>query len=103
MSRITGCVKWFNNKTGYGFITSSNGDDIFVHHNAINVASKQYRYLVQGEYVEFELVDSTNTKHKVQASNVTGINKQKLMCETRNEMRLAMVAKRNASKKEQPK
>ena len=98
MSRITGCVKWFNNKTGFGFITGSDGKDIFVHHNAINVATKQYRYLVQGEYVEFELVDSTNANHQVQANNVTGINKQKLMCETRNEMRLAMIAKRNAAK-----
>lgn len=96
MSRVVGCVKWFNNKTGYGFITASDGTDVFVHHNAINVTSKQYKYLVQGEYVEFEYIDSTKKNHKVQAGNVTGINQQKLMCETRNDIRLSMLAKRNA-------
>lgn len=97
MSRITGCVKWFNNKTGYGFITTSEGTDVFVHHNAINVTNKQYRYLVQGEYVEFEMIDSTNKNHKVQAGNVTGINQQKLMCETRNEMRQQNLLRRKTS------
>ena len=57
--RLTGRVKWFNNKAGYGFITvtdgSRSGSDIFVHHSVIGVASQQYKYLVQGEYVEFDL------------------------------------------------
>jgi len=59
VERLLGRVKWFNNKAGYGFITvtdgSHSGSDIFVHHSAIGVSSEQYRYLVQGEYVEFGL------------------------------------------------
>ena len=54
-----GCVKWFNNKAGYGFITvtdgSKAGSDIFVHHSSIQIDTEQYKYLVQGEYVEFSL------------------------------------------------
>ena len=88
--RFTGRVKWFNNKAGYGFITvtdgSRSGSDIFVHHSVIGVGSQQFRYLVQGEYVEFELVPTTQgSTHEIQASNVCGINGGKLMCETRNE------------------
>ena len=89
-TRFTGRVKWFNNKSGYGFITASSGDvsgaDIFVHYSAINV-SHQYKYLVQGEYVEFSLTEITDGNHPHQAGDVTGINKGQLMCETRREIR----------------
>ena len=89
---ITGCVKWFNNKAGFGFITATDGKnvgtDIFVHHTNINVENQQYRYLVQGEYVEFELLPSKSDAHEWQASNVHGIKGGKLMCETRREFKL---------------
>jgi cold shock CspA family protein len=84
---ITGQVKWFNNKAGYGFITvntgEQNGKDIFIHYSAIRVTNSQYKYLVQGEYVEFDLVKSTSDTHEFQALNVSGINGGSLMCETR--------------------
>ena len=83
---VSGCVKWFNNKAGYGFITVTDRD-IFVHHTAIQVNHSQYRYLVQGEYVELEISHVENDSHEFQASNVRGVNGGKLMCETRNEMR----------------
>jgi CspA family cold shock protein len=87
-----GRVKWFNNKAGYGFITvtsgQKSGSDIFVHHSAINVESQQYKYLVQGEYVEFKLVCMKEGKHEFQASEVSGINSGKLMCETRRDFRM---------------
>jgi CspA family cold shock protein len=84
--RSIGSVKWFNNKSGFGFITSSDGEhvgkDIFVHYSAIKVAKNQFRYLVQGEYVEFDLVKATeNSKHEFQADNISGIKGGSLMCE----------------------
>lgn len=89
---LTGCVKWFNNKAGYGFITVKNssryGSDVFVHHSAINVEKSQYKYLVQGEYVEFCLTKTMSEVHEWQALKVSGINGGKLMCETRNEIKL---------------
>jgi CspA family cold shock protein len=90
--RLTGRVKWFNSKAGFGFITVSDGEragtDIFVHHSAIIVESEQYKYLVQGEYVEFALI-SSNGEHQTQAGDVSGIKGGKLMCETRSEFRSA--------------
>jgi len=92
----TGRVKWFNNKAGYGFITvcrSSEGDrvgdDVFVHHSGVKVASEQYKYLVQGEYVDFTLRKSDSGAHPFQASDLTGVAGGKLMCETRLEVRQA--------------
>jgi CspA family cold shock protein len=90
---LIGRVKWFNTKSGYGFITITDGEqsgnDIFVHHSAVVVSDEQYRYLVQGEYVQFELVSVEGGKHEIQATNVSGIKGGKLMCETRNEFKSA--------------
>ena len=91
--RLTGRVKWFNNQAGYGFITVTDGEksgsDVFVHHSSLEVESQQYKYLIQGEYVEFELVKSSGGNHEWQASKVNGIKNGKLMCETRREFKLA--------------
>lgn len=88
-----GYVKWFNNRVGYGFITVHHGAfvyDIFVHHTAIRVKSEQYRYLVQGEYVQFKWAETSNKKYVWQAVDVRGINNGPLMCETRNVNRQGM-------------
>ena len=82
-NKYTGRVKWFNTKAGYGFITTSEQSDVFVHHSSLSINREQYRYLVQGEYVEFTLSTMENSNHKYQATNVTGLNNGKLMCETR--------------------
>lgn len=94
--KLAGCVKWFNMKTGFGFLTVVQsacgsdlkvGSEIFVHHSNVKVAEEQYRFLVQGEYVEFDVSNVANGQHSCQAVNVTGMFGGKLMCETRNEAR----------------
>ena len=92
----SGRVKWFNNKSGYGFITVLKtdeaaavpvGTDVFAHHSEINVASDQYRYLVQGEYVAFDVVKTTNANHEYQCAKVKGMYGGQLICETRHDAR----------------
>ena len=86
--RLTGRVKWFNNRAGFGFVTVMEGEkkdeDVFVHHSGIVVNSEQYKYLVQGEYVSFVLRESDNDEHPYQAGDVKGVLSGWLMCETRN-------------------
>ena len=85
---VFGRVKWFNPKSGYGFITICNtSDDVFVHHNAIKVSSNQYKYLVLGEYVQLLVVENDSGKYKYSASEVCGIYGGILMCESRNDSR----------------
>ena len=48
-----GTVKWFSNQKGYGFITPESGDDVFVHHSAIQ--GDGYKSLEEGQQVEFEV------------------------------------------------
>ena len=51
--RITGTVKWFNARKGYGFIGRQEGDDVFVHFSAITMEG--YRRLDEGQDVEFTI------------------------------------------------
>jgi cold shock CspA family protein len=87
VERKVGKVKWFNNKAGYGFITvgenSGSPSDVFVHFSNIQVSNSQYKYLVQGEYVEFTLSPLNEGKHEFQAVQVSGIGGGPTLCESR--------------------
>ena len=48
-----GKVKWFSNQKGYGFITTESGNDVFVHHSAIQ--GEGYKALEEGQEVEFDV------------------------------------------------
>ena len=80
---VQGRVKWFNAKAGYGFATDlETNKDVFVHHSGLKVGKVQFRYLVEGEYVEMDVEEKEN---KYTGTNVTGIKGGKMMCETRTE------------------
>jgi CspA family cold shock protein len=49
----SGIVKWFNNDKGFGFIKRESGEDVFVHHTAIQ--ANGYRTLTEGERVDFDV------------------------------------------------
>jgi len=51
--RQTGTVKWFDDAKGFGFISRENGDDVFVHHSAIE--SQGFRSLNENQQVEFSV------------------------------------------------
>jgi CspA family cold shock protein len=63
--RVTGTVKWFNGSKGYGFISRSDGQDVFVHFSAIQ--SNGFRSLEEGDRVEFSVEQGPKGP---QASNV---------------------------------
>ena len=79
---VIGQCKWFSNKLGFGFITIVSGDDkgkdIFVHHTGVKPLNSQYKTLVKGEYVQFDVTDGSNG---LQAVNVRGIQGGSLMCD----------------------
>lgn len=64
----TGKVKWFSAEKGFGFIEREGGDDVFVHHSAIDMTG--FRNLEEGQQVEFEL---TTTDKGEQAQSVRAI------------------------------
>lgn len=79
-NRKQAVVKWFNPRTGYGFLTDLiTKEDIFVHHKGIKTDGDVYRTLITGEYVCYDL--SNDASGKKLASNVTGIADGPLMCQ----------------------
>ena len=65
MEKEQGKVKWFNDAKGYGFIQRASGDDVFVHHSAIQASG--FKSLAEGETVEFTV---TKGPKGLQAENV---------------------------------
>lgn len=61
----TGTVKFFNDEKGFGFITGTDGEDVFVHFS--NIEGLGRRSLIAGQEVEFELGQG---REGVEANNV---------------------------------
>ena len=63
-----GTVKWFNGSKGYGFIAREEGEDVFVHYNAIE--GDGYKSLDEGDQVQFKIEQGPKG---LQAANVSRI------------------------------
>lgn len=63
---MNGKVKWFNAQKGYGFITTDEGKDVFVHYSGI--AGAGFKSLQEGEDVQFDVSQGKNGE---QATNVS--------------------------------
>ncbi len=61
-----GVVRRFNNQRGFGFISDSEGKDVFVHYTGIN--GEGFKTLEEGQEVEFDIVQGEKGP---QAVNVT--------------------------------
>ena len=53
---MQGTVKWFNAQKGYGFLSTAEGKDVFVHFSAIE-NEEGYKTLTEGQEVQFDVVD----------------------------------------------
>lgn len=65
---MKGTVKWFNSEKGYGFITTEEGKDVFVHYTGIT--GEGYKSLDEGQNVEFDVTQGAKGD---QAVNVVKI------------------------------
>ena len=66
--RSRGKVKWFNDQKGFGFIEQPDGDDLFVHHSAIQ--EQGFKTLSEDQEVEFDVVEGPKG---LQAENVVKV------------------------------
>ena len=60
---MQGTVKWFNDSKGFGFITTDEGGDVFVHHSEIT--GEGYKSLAENQRVSFEVEQGPKGPHAV--------------------------------------
>ncbi|MBX3395284.1 MAG: cold-shock protein [Phycisphaerae bacterium] len=65
----TGKVKWFDDKKGFGFISSAEGRDVFVHYSEI--VAEGHKTLTEGQDVEFEIVQDAKGPKATQVKPVS--------------------------------
>ena len=78
-----GTVKWFNNSRGYGFITMEDGTEIFVHWTGI-VSDKKFKFIAEGQTVEFEITDGEKGKQSVNVTVIDNTSKEDFEKNVRN-------------------
>lgn len=65
---MEGTVKWFNDSKGFGFITTDEGSDVFVHYSAI--AGDGFKSLQENERVSFEVEQGPKGPHAVNVAKL---------------------------------
>ena len=75
-----GRVKWFNPRSGFGFITLLDADrdeDVFVHHSGLTTQKECFKTLYQGEYVSLSIKEDENGKHCVGSGSLKEVARPK--------------------------
>jgi len=94
IKKMTGTTKWFNAQRGYGFITDSEGKDVFVHHS--NIIMDKFRYLNEDDVVNYELRAGKDGRE--QAVNVKPILTMKMIEDSLKEENLYVKTMKDAHK-----
>ena len=91
---MQGTTKWFNNQMGYGFITDSEGKDVFVHHN--NIVMDGFCHLNEDDIVNYEL--GAGKDGREQAVNVIPVLTMKMVKDSLKEENLYVKTMKDAYK-----
>ena len=87
METKTGSVKWFNDAKGFGFITTDDNEDVFIHHSEIQ--GEGFKSLEEDQRVEFT-VETTDkglqAKGLVKLQHFKEIQALKAISETQTEV-----------------